>query len=212
MPRELLQLVRLPARYTRELRRYRHAAGAFKVDWALAAPIPWSADACRRAATVHLGATLEEISASEREHRSRRPFVLLAQPSLFDSTRAPDGKHTAWAYCHVPNGSTEDRTAEIETQVERFAPGFRDVILARSAHGPAELEADNRNYVGGDINGGVMDLRQLWFRPVRRAIPYRTPLRGVYFCSSATPPGGGVHGMCGWLAAKVVLRDLRRKT
>jgi phytoene dehydrogenase-like protein len=212
MPCELLRLARLPARYACALRRYRHAAGAFKVDWALAAPIPWRADACPRAATVHLGATLEEISASEREHRSRRPFVLLAQPSLFDSTRAPDGKHTAWAYCHVPNGSTEDRTAEIETQVERFAPGFRDVILARSAHGPAELEADNRNYVGGDINGGVMDLRQLWFRPVRRAIPYRTPLRGVYFCSSATPPGGGVHGMCGWLAAKVVLRDLRRKT
>jgi phytoene dehydrogenase-like protein len=211
MPRELLRLAPLPSRYARALRSYRHAPGAFKLDWALAGPIPWAAPSCARAATVHLGATLEEISASERAHRCRRPFVLLAQPSLFDASRAPDGKHTAWAYCHVPNGATEDRTAEVEAQVERFAPGFGDVILARSARGPAELEADNRNYVGGDVNGGVMDLRQLWFRPVRRAVPYRTPLRGVYLCSSATPPGGGVHGMCGWLAAKVALRDAKRQ-
>ena len=211
MPRELLRLARMPTRYGRELQRYRHAAGAFKVDWALDAPIPWSADGCRRAATVHLGATLEEISVSERDHACAKPFVLLAQPSLFDETRAPAGKHTAWAYCHVPNGSPADRTDEIEAQVQRFAPGFRDVILARCARGPAELEADNRSYVGGDIAGGVMDLRQLWFRPARRAVPYRTPLRGVYLCSAATPPGAGVHGMSGWLAARVALRDLRRR-
>ena len=211
MPRELLRLARFPPPYASALRRYRHAAGAFKLDWALDAPIPWAAEACRRAATVHLGATLDEIAVSERDHRSARPFVLLAQPSLFDSTRAPAGKHTAWAYCHVPNGSPEDRTAAIEAQVERFAPGFRDAILARSVRSPAALEADNRNYVGGDISGGVMDLRQLVFRPVRRAVPYRTPLHGVYLCSSATPPGGGVHGMCGWLAAKVALRDLARR-
>jgi phytoene dehydrogenase-like protein len=207
MPRELLRLAPLPSRYARALRGYRHGPGAFKLDWALDTPIPWIATACRRAATVHLGATLDEIADSERANHSSRPFVLLTQPSLFDPTRAPDGKHTAWAYCHVPNGWAEDRTAEIEAQVERFAPGFRDVIAARSAHGPADLQHDNRNYVGGDIGGGVMDLPQLLFRPARRVVPYRTPLRGVYLCSSATPPGGGVHGMCGWLAAKVALRD-----
>jgi phytoene dehydrogenase-like protein len=157
---------------------------------------------------VHLGATFEEIASSERDHRSPRPFVLLAQQTPFDETRAPSGRHTAWAYCHVPNGSREDRADAIEAQVERFAPGFRETILARSARGPAELEAENANYVGGDINVGVMDLGQLLFRPARRAIPYRTPLRGVYVCSAATPPGGGVHGLSGWLAAKVALRDL----
>jgi phytoene dehydrogenase-like protein len=211
MPRELLRLTPLPSRYARALRRYRHAPAAFKLDWALEAPIPWTAESCRRAATVHLGATLEEISASERDNRSAKPFVLLAQPSLFDDTRAPRGKHTAWAYCHVPNGSSDDRAEAIEAQAERFAPGFRDLILARSARGPAELEADNRSYVGGDINGGVLDLGQLWFRPVRRMVPYRTPVRGLYLCSAATPPGGGVHGMCGWLAAKVAIRDLGDK-
>jgi phytoene dehydrogenase-like protein len=210
MPRELVRLGRFPVRYAEALRRYRHGPGAFKLDWALDGPIPWTAEACRRAATVHLGATFDEIAASERANASSRPFVLLAQPSLFDATRAPEGKHTAWAYCHVPNGSAEDRTAAIEAQVERFAPGFRDVVAARSARGPADLERDNRNYVGGDIGGGAMDLRQLLFRPARRVPPYRTPLAGVYLCSSATPPGGGVHGLCGWLAAKVALRDLKQ--
>jgi phytoene dehydrogenase-like protein len=213
-PRELLRLGgdRLAGPYARALRRFRHGPGAFKIDWALDRPIPWRADACRRAATVHVGGTLEEIAASEREPwRGRvfeRPFVLLAQHTLFDVARAPDGKHTAWAYCHVPNGSTVDMTDAIERQVERFAPGFHDLILARSTLAPAELEAHDRNLVGGDVNGGAMDLAQLVFRPVRKLVPYRTPLRGVYLCSSSTPPGGGVHGMCGYSAARVALRDL----
>jgi phytoene dehydrogenase-like protein len=209
MPAELLRLAPFPARYAAALRRYRHGPGAFKVDWALDAPIPWAAASCARAATVHLGATLEEIAASERDNRSPRPFVLLAQHSLFDDARAPAGKHTAWAYCHVPNGSGDDATHAIEAQVERFAPGFGARVLARSVRGPEELAADNRNYVGGDINGGLMDLRQLLFRPAARAIPYRTPRRGVYLCSSATPPGGGVHGLCGFVAAKVAIHDFR---
>lgn len=206
MPRELVRLAgeRLPASYRRRLLRYRHGPGAFKLDWALSGPIPWRAAACRRAATVHLGATLDEISRSERDNRSPIPFVILAQQSLFDSTRAPHGQHTAWAYCHVPNGSRTDRVAAIEDQVERFAPGFADLVLARSVHAPADLEAMNRNYVGGDINGGLMDLGQLVFRP--SPLPYRTPLSGVYLCSSATPPGGGVHGLCGVAAARLALR------
>ena len=209
VPRELVRLARgrLPARYERRLLRYRHGAGAFKVDWALSAPIPWAADGCRRAGTVHLGATLAEISLSERDHRSPRPFVLLAQQSLFDPTRAPAGQHTAWAYCHVPNASTADCLEAIEAQVERFASGFRDVVIARSVRTPADLHAENRNYVGGDINGGTMDLAQLIVRPT--LVPYRTPLRGVYLCSSATPPGGGVHGLCGVAAAHLALRRLR---
>jgi phytoene dehydrogenase-like protein len=209
MPSELLRLAPFPPRYTAALRRYRHGPGAFKLDWALDAPIPWAASGCARAATVHLGATFEEISASERHNRSPRPFVLLAQPSLFDDTRAPAGKHTAWAYCHVPNGSRVDTTAAIEAQVERFAPGFGERIVARSVRGPHELAAENRNYVGGDINGGLMDLRQLLGRPAPRVIPYRTPRRGVYLCSSATPPGGGVHGLCGLIAARFAIHDSR---
>jgi phytoene dehydrogenase-like protein len=209
MPSELLRLAPFPARYTAALRRYRHGPGAFKVDWALDGPIPWSASACASAATVHLGASFEEIALSERDNRSLRPFVLLAQPSLFDDTRAPAGKHTAWAYCHVPNGSPDDATDAIEAQVERFAPGFTTRILARSVLGPEKLAAENRNYVGGDINGGRMDLRQLVFRPAVRLVPYRTPRRGVYLCSSATPPGGGVHGLCGVMAAKVAIHDVR---
>jgi phytoene dehydrogenase-like protein len=214
VPRELLRLAgnRLPDRYARRLRSYRYGPGAFKLDWALDGPIPWTADDCRRAGTVHVGGTLDEISHSEwgawRGRAVERPFVLLAQTSLFDPTRAPAGKQTAWAYCHVPNGSAEDMTERIEAQVERFAPGFRDLVLARHAMGPAELEAKNRNLVGGDLNGGAMDLGQLFFRPVRRLVPYRTPLRGVYICSAATPPGGGVHGMCGYSAARVALTDL----
>ena len=214
-PRELARLAGegLPARYRNRLLAYRHGPGAFKLDWALDGRIPWSAPACARAGTVHLGATLEEISASEwgawSGRPGGRPFVLLAQTSLFDTARAPAGKHTAWAYCHVPNGSAVDMTERVEAQVERFAPGFRDRILARHAMGPAELEAHNRNLVGGDLNGGAMDLGQLFFRPTRKLVPYRTPLRGVYLCSSSTPPGGGVHGMCGYSAARVALRDLR---
>jgi phytoene dehydrogenase-like protein len=214
VPRELLRIAgdRLPARYVRALRGYRHGPGAFKLDWALDGPIPWRAKECRRAGTVHLGGTLDEIAASERspwngEH-AERPFVLLAQHTLFDPSRAPDGKHTAWAYCHLPNGSAVDMTERIEAQVERFAPGFRRLILAKAATGPADFQDRNRNIVGGDINGGAMDLGQLFFRPVRKLVPYRTPVRGLYLCSSATPPGGGVHGMCGYAAARAAIRDL----
>ncbi len=216
VPRELLRLAgdRLPDRYARRMRSYRHGPGAFKVDWALDGPIPWRAADCRRAGTVHLGGSLDEISASEwgawSGRPAERPFVLLAQTSLFDPTRAPTGKHTAWAYCHVPNGSSVDLAGRIEAQVERFAPGFGDLVLARHTMGPAELEAHNRNLVGGDLNAGVMDLGQVWFRPVRRLVPYRTPLEGVYLCSAATPPGGGVHGMCGYSAARVAMKDLGR--
>jgi phytoene dehydrogenase-like protein len=214
-PTELLRIARFSERYAQRLRAYRHGPGAFKVDWALDGPIPWRAAECAGAGTVHLGGSLEEISASEWGAWSGRPagkpFVLLAQPSLFDPARAPSGKHTAWAYCHVPNGSREVMTERIEAQVERFAPGFREFVLARHAMGPAELEAHNRNLVGGDLNGGVMDLGQLFFRPVRSLVPYRTPLRGAYLCSASTPPGGGVHGMCGYSAARVALRDLRVK-
>jgi phytoene dehydrogenase-like protein len=209
VPRELLRIAgdKLPAHFAHALRRYRHGPGVFKLDWALDGPIPWKAEACRRAATVHLGGTLEEIAQSERSPGADRPFVLLTQPSLFDDSRAPAGKHTAWGYCHVPLDSTEDMTDRIESQVERFAPGFRDLILARRATGPADFERRNRNLVGGDINGGTMDLRQLFFRPVRKLVPYRTPLKGLYICSSSTPPGGGVHGMCGLSGALTALRD-----
>jgi len=211
-PRELLRIggARIPDRYARGLRRFRYGPGAFKLDWALAGPIPWSDVRCARAATVHLGGSLDEIVASEREPRdvAAPPFVLLAQPSLWDDTRAPAGRHTGWAYCHVPNGSTVDMTDAIEAQVERYAPGFRELILARSALGTGDLEAGNRNLVGGDINGGLMDLRQLYARPVASRVPYRTPIPGVYLCSASTPPGGGVHGMCGFAAATVALEDI----
>ena len=209
VPRELLRIAgdKLPAHYAHALRRYRHGPGVFKLDWALDGPIPWTAPDCKRTATVHVGGTLEEIAESERSPGAGRPFVLLTQPSLFDDTRAPPGKHTAWAYCHVPLDSTEDMSDRMEAQVERFAPGFRDLILARHATAPAGFERRNRNIVGGDINGGTMDLRQLFFRPVRKLVPYRTPLEGLYLCSSSTPPGGGVHGMCGYSAALVALRD-----
>jgi phytoene dehydrogenase-like protein len=213
-PRGLLALAgdRLPARYRRRLERYRYGPGVFKVDWALDGPIPWRAEECARAVTVHLGATLEEIAASEaapgQGEIAERPYVLLAQQSLFDSSRVPAGRHTAWAYCHVPNGSTVDMTGRIEQQVERFAPGFRERILARSTLGPADLERHDANYVGGDINGGAAILSQLLTRPVARLSPYTTPLPGVFLCSSSTPPGGGVHGMCGYHAARAALRHL----
>jgi len=211
-PRQLLRIAgtRLPNGYARRLARYRYGPGIFKLDWALDGPIPWTAPEVARAGTVHVGGTLDELAASEqaavRGEHSDRPFVLLVQPSLFDDARAPEGKHTAWAYCHVPHGSTRDMTDAIEAQVERFAPGFRDVIAARSSMDAAEVERRNPNYVGGDINGGVQDLRQLFTRPVARPVPYSTPVDGLYICSSSTPPGGGVHGMCGYFAARAALR------
>ena len=213
-PRQILELAgdRLPVGYRDALRRYRYGPGVFKLDLALDGPIPWTADECRRAGTVHVGGSLPEIAASERGVwrgvTSERPFVLLAQQSLFDSTRAPSGKHTVWAYCHTPNGSQEDLTERIEAQIERFAPGFRERILARHTMTAVEMERYNANYVGGDINGGVQDLRQQFTRPVVRPNPYRTPIPGLYICSSATPPGGGVHGMCGYFAARTALRDV----
>jgi len=215
-PRQLLRIAgdKLPGGYRRALEGYRYGAAAFKVDWALDGPVPWAAPECARAATVHLGGTLEEVAASEAVHPRgtvhERPFVLFVQPTLFDGSRAPDGKHTAWAYCHVPNGYTVDISGRIERQVERFAPGFRERILARSVLAPADLERRNANLIGGDINGGMMDLRQIFARPVARLTPYRTPLRGVYLCSASTPPGGGVHGMCGHHAARAALAEILR--
>ena len=210
-PRQLMKVAgdRLSPRYLGKLRRYRYGMGAFKLDWALAAPVPWKAEECRRAATVHLGGELEEVASSERAawrgDYAERPFVLLVQPSLFDSARAPATKHTLWAYCHVPNGSKFDMTGRIEAQIERFAPGFRDTILARCVAPPAELERRNPNLVGGDINGGAPNLNQLFFRPTLSL--YSTSEKGLYLCSASTPPGGGVHGMCGYFAARAALRD-----
>jgi phytoene dehydrogenase-like protein len=209
-PRQFLAMAgqRLPDWFSRRLEAYRYGPGVFKLDWALRAPIPWKAAECARAGTVHVGGSLDEIAASERTLTgtapSERPFVLVSQPSLFDSSRAPAGRHTAWAYCHVPHGSGADMTERIERQVERFAPGFRAQILARHGMTPADLERHNANLVGGDITGGAQDLRQLVLRPTRML--YGTPLKGVYLCSSSTPPGGAVHGMCGWHAAHAALR------
>ncbi len=215
-PRQLIRIAghRLPSGYRRRLEDYRYGPGVFKVDLALRSPIPWKASECARAGTVHIGGTLEEIVESEREvwegNHPEKPYVLVAQQTLFDSTRAPQGKHTAWAYCHVPNGSTFDMTERIESQIERFAPGFRDCIIARSTRSPIELEQYNPNYVGGDINGGVQDILQLFTRPVARIVPYSTPVKGLYICSSSTPPGGGVHGMCGYHAARAALKECFR--
>jgi phytoene dehydrogenase-like protein len=211
-PRQLLRLAgnQLTPRYRRALERYRYGPGAYKVDWALSAPIPWKARECARAATVHIGGTYEEIAASEKDawegRTSERPFVLLAQPTLFDSARAPAGKHIAWGYCHVPNGSGFSMLDRIEAQIERFAPGFRDVIQARSVMAPQDLERHNPNLVGGDIGGGVADVRQLFTRPTIRN--YSTSAPGLYLCSSSTPPGAGVHGMCGYHAAGVALKQV----
>lgn len=213
-PKQLLQIAghKFSSLYKWQLQRYRYGMGVFKVDWALDAPIPFTAEACRQAGTIHIGNTLEEIAGSERltakGAHAEKPFVLLAQQSLFDATRAPQGKHTAWAYCHVPAGSTKDMTSIIEQQVERFAPGFKDRILARHTFNSAELEEYNPNYIGGDINGGIIDIGQLFTRPALRWSPYKTSAKGLYICSSATPPGGGVHGMCGYHAARRVLKDL----
>jgi phytoene dehydrogenase-like protein len=209
-PRPLLRIAghRLPRRYRRQLERYRYGMGAFKVDWALDAPIPWRAAACARAGTIHLGGTLEEIALSERQawggSPPEHPYMILVQPTLFDPTRAPQGRHTAWAYCHTPNGSTADMLARMEQQIERYAPGFRDRILARSILTPAGLERYNANLVGGDIAAGATTLQQLFARPTWRW--YATPARGLYICSASTPPGVGVHGMCGYFAAHWALR------
>ena len=213
-PRPLLRIAghRFPAWYRRKLERYRYGMGAFKVDWALDGPIPWRADDCAQAGTVHLGGTIEEIARGERgvwEGRpSERPFVLLAQPSGFDRSRAPGGGHTAWTYCHVPNGSAADMLPQIEQQIERFAPGFRRRVLARAVIRPADLERHNANFAGGDISAGVTDLWQLFTRPTWRT--YSTPVRGLYLCSAATPPGPGVHGMCGYFAARRALAEVLR--
>jgi phytoene dehydrogenase-like protein len=212
-PRSFIQIAgeRLPDGYRRALGRFRYGPGVFKMDFALSDPIPWRDPQVSQAATVHLGGTLDEIAESERQvwrgEYPARPYIILAQQSLFDPTRAPAGKHTAWAYCHVPHGSTKDMTEAIEAQIERFAPGFRDTILARHTFTAAEMESYNPNYVGGDINGGVQDLRQFFTRPLPRWSPYSTPLKGVYLCSSSTPPGGGVHGMCGYHAAQAALAN-----
>jgi phytoene dehydrogenase-like protein len=212
-PCQLAELAgaRLPPSFRRRLNRYRYGPGVFKMDWALSDPIPWKARECAQAGTVHVGGAIDEIAASERaawrDLTADRPFVLVAQPSLFDSGRAPPGKHTAWAYCHVPHASTVDMTDRIERQIERFAPGFRECILARHALAPADLERHNANLVGGDITGGAHTLMQLVFRPSRSL--YRTPSKGVYLCSASTPPGGGVHGMCGFHAAHMALLDGR---
>jgi phytoene dehydrogenase-like protein len=213
-PRQLLDLApgRLPARYGRALRRYEYGPGIFKMDWALSGPVPWEAQACRETPTLHLGGTLEEIAHSESEvaagRHSERPFCIAVQPCVVDPARAPEGRHTFYAYCHVPSGSTVDMSEQIEAQIERFAPGFQERILARNKVTAVETERHNPNYVGGDINTGAATLRQLVFRPTAGLRPYRTPLRSVYICSSATPPGGGVHGMCGEGAARAALSDL----
>jgi phytoene dehydrogenase-like protein len=213
-PRPLLRIAghRLPAWYRRKLERYRYGMGVYKVDWALDGPIPWRAAGCAQAATVHLGGTFDEIERSERDawkgRIADRPFVLLAQPTVFDPSRAPAGRHIAWTYCHVPHGSDADMLSRLEGQIERFAPGFRDRVLARAVTRPADVERHNANLVGGDIGAGVTDLRQLFTRPTWRA--YSTPVRGLYLCSASTPPGAGVHGMCGYFAARRALDEVLR--
>lgn len=215
-PRQLIELAgdRLSARYARALSRYRYGPGVCKVDWALSGPVPWTAEACRRTVTVHVGGTFEEVARSEADvnagRHPDRPYCLVAQPCLVDPSRAPEGRHTLWAYCHVPNGSDVDMTDRIEAQIERFAPGFRDLVLARSTFTATATEEHNPSYVGGDISAGAATLRQMVFRPTVRWNPYRTALRGVYLCSAATPPGGGVHGMCGLGAARTALHDIGR--
>jgi phytoene dehydrogenase-like protein len=213
-PRQLLEMAGhdVPRRYGKALTRYRYGPGVCKVDWALRGPVPWVAEGCRDAATIHVGGTFEEIARGEAAVHARRhperPYCLVVQPGVVDQTRAPGHHHTLWAYCHVPHGSTQDMSGRIEAQIERFAPGFRDLILARSARTAAQEEEHNPSYVGGDINAGAATLRQMVFRPTVQWNPYRTALRGVYLCSASTPPGGGVHGMCGLGAASAVLQDL----
>ena len=217
-PRQLVALAgdRLPSRYGRALQRFRYGPGVCKVDWALAGPVPWAAERCRHAVTLHLGGTIDEIARSEAEvnagRHPERPYVLVAQAGIVDPTRAPEGHHTLWAYCHVPNGSDVDMTERIEAQIERFAPGFRDLILGRSTRTATATEHHNPSYVGGDINAGAASLRQMVLRPTAQWNSYRTALKGVYLCSGSTAPGGGVHGLCGDYAAKTVLHDLHVTT
>jgi phytoene dehydrogenase-like protein len=212
-PRQVVQICgdRLASNYRRQLTKYRYGLGVCKVDYALSGPIPWRDPACENAGTVHLGGMLEEISTAERAVwrgiHPEKPFVLLAQQSLFDDSRTPDWGHTVWAYCHVPHGSSLDVSEQITNQIERFAPDFRDLILAKHVYTATQLESYNPNYIGGDINGGVQDWRQLYSRPAARWSPYTTPVKGLYICSSSTPPGGGVHGMCGYHAARMVLKS-----
>ncbi len=216
-PRQLTEMAgdTMPRRYGNALSRYRYGPGVCKVDWALRGPVPWAAAACRRAVTIHVGGTFEEIADGEATvnagRHPDRPYCLVTQPCVVDPTRAPEGRHTLWAYCHVPNGSTVDMTERVESQIERFAPGFRDLVLARSTFTAVQEEEHNASYVGGDINAGAATLRQMIFRPAVKWNPYRTALQGVYLCSAATPPGGGVHGMCGLGAACAVLRDVGRR-
>ena len=216
-PKQLLEIAghKFSSIYKWQLEKYRYGMGVFKVDWALDGPVPFTSGSCRKAGTVHIGNTYEEIELSEYQNSKgihpEKPYILLAQQSLFDSTRAPEGKHTLWGYCHVPNGSTIDMTERIEKQIERFAPGFRDIILARHTFNTQEMESYNPNYIGGDINGGVIDIQQLFTRPALRSSPYRTSSKGIYICSSSTPPGGGVHGMCGFHAAERALKDIFNK-
>ncbi|HEU18167.1 MAG TPA: NAD(P)/FAD-dependent oxidoreductase [Deltaproteobacteria bacterium] len=211
-PRQLLNIADLdlsPA-YRNKLSRFRYGPGICKVDWALKEPIPWKAPVCRKAGTVHLGNSFEEIDASVRHagmgHVHASPYIVLAQQSLFDPTRAPEGRHTAWAYCHVPHGSEENVADLMENKIERYAPGFREIIMAKSVMTAMDMERHNPNYVGGDINGGLQDIMQLYTRPVISAVPYRTSQKNIFICSSSTPPGGGVHGLCGYYAAQAVCR------
>jgi phytoene dehydrogenase-like protein len=212
-PRQLLEIAgkKLSRHYGASLQRFKYGPGVFKLDWAIEGQVPFKDDACRRAGTVHLGGTFEEVAASEYDanhgRTSEKPFVLLTQQSLFDDGRAPEGKNTVWAYCHVPNGSQVDMTKRIEQQVERFAPGFRDRILARHVMSPNYLQSYNPNYFGGDINGGALNFWQLFARPALQPSPYRTSISNVYLCSASTPPGGGVHGQCGYHAARRALQD-----
>lgn len=217
-PRQIVKIAgeQLPQRYRRRLSRFRYGPGVFKIDWALDGPIPWRAEECNQAATVHLGGTIEEIASSEAEvwrgRHAERPFVILAQQSLFDRNRAPAGKHTGWAYCHVPHGSATDMTEKIEGEVERFAPGFRDRIIARHTISPVDYERYNENMIGGDLGGGANTLSQVLARPLLKFDPYATPNKELFLCSSSTPPGGGVHGMCGYWAARSALRRVFKIT
>ena len=213
-PAQLLSIAEeeFSALYKWQLHRYKYGEGIFKIDWALSQPVPFTNVKCRSAATIHIGGSIQEIYNSEelvsKNKHSDKPFVLFAQPGVVDASRAPAGKHTAWAYCHVPNGSQIDMTDTIEKQVERFAPGFKDCILARSVMNTHDIESYNPNYIGGDINGGAAIASQLFTRPVLKLSPYRTSKKGIYICSSSTPPGGGVHGICGYYAARSTLKDL----
>lgn len=217
-PRQVASIVKstFPASYQKKLKNYRYGAGVFKIDYVIKEPVPWNDPRCNRAGTVHVGGTFKQIMESEASMKQNRhaekPYVLVAQQSLFDPTRTPDDRHTLWAYCHVPNGSDKDMTEQIEDQIERFAPGFRDIIEERRTMTSSDFESYNPNYIGGDINGGSQDLFQLFSRPVSMFAPYATPAKGIYFCSSSTPPGGGIHGMCGYHAAQLVLkREFKHK-